>query len=98
MPFAPAKAQRAARFLELGVALHDLANGCAIDVIDGGEIEDEAFLVAQDVRVDFLIDLTAIGAHDEPARHFKDHDAGLDLFFCEFHDDGLRVRYSSYGN
>jgi hypothetical protein len=74
------EAHRAAGLLELREAFHDLADGGAIDMVDCGEIEDEAFLAALGVIGDFAVEVLAIGAHHEPARQFEYDDSGLDLF------------------
>ena len=66
---------------------YDLADHSAIDVVDGGEVEDDVFFVAKDVLLDVTLDFLAIVAHGDAARQFEDYEAGLGATFGDFHAD-----------
>jgi hypothetical protein len=79
------EAEHASGSFQAGMGFDDLADDGAIDVMDGGEVEDNEFFVARDVLFDVAIDFLAVVAHGDAAGEFQDDDAGVEAFFSEFH-------------
>lgn len=71
--------QGSAGSFEAAEAFHDLPDHGAVNVIHTGQIEDHAIFVLLDVAFDFAIEQSAVVAHGDASRDFKQDDARLDL-------------------
>lgn len=71
--------QCSAGSFEATQALNDLPDHGAINMIHAGQIEDHAIFVLLDVAFDFAVEQSAVVAHGDSARDFKQDDARLDL-------------------
>lgn len=79
------EAEHAAGSFQAGMGFDDLADYGAVDVVDGGEVEDYEPFVALDVFLDLAVDFRAIISHGDAAGKLHDDDAGIEALLGDFH-------------
>lgn len=82
---AAGEAERAARGLQPGEAVHDPPQAAAVELGEPREVQNNPHVICAEEVIESQLELLALDAHLERAAQLQNDDSGLQFFFDDVH-------------